>query len=83
MVQELSGVQLRVSWYIFLQYLSEQQQVSKTVPNNLPLLSVLVFSKVKVPANLSWFTNAGLLKHWENLQWCSWAGFVFLHYTKP
>jgi hypothetical protein len=41
MVQELSGVQLRVSWYIFLQYLSEQQQVSKTVPNNLPLLSVL------------------------------------------
>jgi hypothetical protein len=41
MVQELSGVQLRVSWYIFLQYLSEQQQVSKTVPNNLPLAPMI------------------------------------------
>jgi hypothetical protein len=48
MVQELSGVQLRVSWYIFLQYLSEQQQVSKTVPNNLPLLSVLANRSVIV-----------------------------------
>jgi hypothetical protein len=46
MVQELSGVQLRVSWYIFLQYLSEQQQVSKTVPNNLPLLSVLGLGEI-------------------------------------